>query len=545
MALFLGPVVAGLAGTLLPALGGLPPGLGAWRALIAAPELPRAVALSLATGVGGALGALLAAGLLTAGLHARPLFRALRPTLWPLLAVPHLATAVGLAFLLAPSGWAARLLAGPFGWERPPDLATVNDPAGLALMLGLVVKEAPFLTLALLAAAAQVDAPRQLRLARSLGYRPAEAWVKVLLPQLYPQIRLPIWAVLAYGLSVVDMAIVLGPATPPPLGPLLWRWLNDPDLGLRPTASAAALLLALIMLLVIALWHGGERLVARCSRRWLATGASRWLDPALRAAGSASAGLVVGLGVASLAGLLAWSLAGSWPFPAPLPTRWSLDAWARALADLARPLTTTLTVATGTAGLALILVVACLEHEAAHGMALRARVLRLAYLPLLVPQLAFLFGFAVLLAWLRLDGTPLAVAWAHLVFVLPYVLLMLRDPWLALDARYARTARALGRGPWSVLLRVKLPLLLRPTLLALAIGVAVSVAQYLATLFAGGGRVATLATETLALALAGDRRTAAVSGLLLAVVPVAALALATGIPAWRARHRRGLRPHGP
>ena len=77
---------------------------------------------------------------LVAGLHARPVFRLLRPTLWPLLAVPHLATAVGLAFLLAPSGWPARLLALPLGWDRPPDLATVNDPAGLALTLGLLFR---------------------------------------------------------------------------------------------------------------------------------------------------------------------------------------------------------------------------------------------------------------------------------------------------------------------------------------------------------------------------------------------------------------------
>ena len=47
-----------------------------------------------------------------------------------LLAVPHLASAIGTAFLLAPSGWLARL-ASPWltGWERPPDLLTVNDPS--------------------------------------------------------------------------------------------------------------------------------------------------------------------------------------------------------------------------------------------------------------------------------------------------------------------------------------------------------------------------------------------------------------------------------
>ena len=34
---------------------------------------------------------------------------------------------------------------------------------------------------------------------------------------------------LAYGLSVVDMAMILGPNTPPTLAVLIWRWLADPD----------------------------------------------------------------------------------------------------------------------------------------------------------------------------------------------------------------------------------------------------------------------------------------------------------------------------
>ena len=43
-------------------------------------------------------------------------------------------------------------------------------------------------------------------------------------------------------------------------------------------------------------------------------------------------------------------------------------------------------------------------------------------------------------------------------------------------------------------------MLLRPLLIALAVGFAVSVAQYLPTLFAGGGRFSTLTTEALSLA---------------------------------------------
>ena len=53
---------------------------------------------------------------------------------------------------------------------------------------------------------------------------------------------------------------------------------------------------------------------------------------------------------------------------------------------------------------------------------------------------------------------------------------------------------------------MKLPMLLRPMATAAAIGFAVSVAQYLPTLFIGAGRVATLTTEAVTLSSGADRR---------------------------------------
>ena len=117
-----------------------------------------------------------------------------------------------------------------------------------------------------------------------------------------------------------------------------------------------------------------------------------------------------------------------------------------------------------------------------------------------------MFGVQVLLVWADLDGSWLGLIWTHLMFVLPYVFLTLADPYRSLDPRYARSALALGRSPFAVWTRIKLVMLLRPLLIALAVGFAVSVAQYVPTLFAGGGRFSTLTTEALTLAAGGDRR---------------------------------------
>jgi putative thiamine transport system permease protein len=143
---------------------------------------------------------------------------------------------------------------------------------------------------------------------------------------------------------------------------------------------------------------------------------------------------------------------------------------------------------------------------------------------------------------LGLDGGWLALVWSHLLFVLPYVFLALAEPYRSLDPRYGRAARCLGAGPERLFWRVRLPMLLRPLLFAAAVGFAVSVAQYLPTLFAGAGRFATLTTEAVALSAGGDRRVLAVYAFLQALLPLLAFLAAAALPAWLFRQRRGMRP---
>ena len=108
-------------------------------------------------------------------------------------------------------------------------------------------------------------------------------------------------------------------------------------------------------------------------------------------------------------------------------------------------------------------------------------------------------GVQVLLLGLGLGGGWLPMTSAHTLFVFPYVLLALADPWARLDPRYERVGPLPGAGPWRVLVRVRLPLLMPALAFAAALGVAVSLSLYLPTVLMGGGRIATLATEAIAL----------------------------------------------
>lgn len=526
--LVLVPTAAGLLGTILPAFGRLPAlgreefGLGPWRELWASPGLGRAVLLTLWSGVGSTLLALLLALAIAATLHGRPGERRLRALLPALLAVPHAASAVGFAFLLAPSGFLARLVAPLLGLERPPDLATVQDPWAVSLTLALALREAPFLLLVILAAADRPGLDHRLAAARSLGRPPVAAWLEVVLPELWPTLRLPIVAVLAYGLSAVEMALVLGPTAPPTLAVLILRGMSDPDLDRRLVASAAALLLLGLALLAILALRLAEALVARCRR------APDALASALAVLGRLAAWLVPASALLGIALLLAWSLAASWRFPALLPSGPDLTAWRAALPLLGGVTAATALLGLASVALALPATIAALETE--RGTAAKA----LLWLPLLVPQIGFVFGLQVLWIQLGLAERPLGLVLAHVVMVLPYLWLMLRGPWARLDSRLRAAARCLGCGRLATLRRVVLPLLARPILAASAIGFSVSVAQYLVTLAAGGGRFSTLATETMALVAGGDRRRIGVAALLLALLPLlataAALALAEPAP---------------
>lgn len=147
----------------------------AWRALLDDPQWPRALAASLWTGLAATvLSVLCTAAILSRSFGARP-WPFLVRVLSPLLAMPHAAFAIGLAFLLAPSGWILRALS-PWatGFDAPPDWATTQDPWGLGLIAALVGKEVPFLLWVAASQMQRADAgprwSRELALARTMGY---------------------------------------------------------------------------------------------------------------------------------------------------------------------------------------------------------------------------------------------------------------------------------------------------------------------------------------------------------------------------------------
>lgn len=534
------PVAAGFLGTLMPAFWHDARG---FHALWAWNGLPRAFWLSLSTGVMATAGSLLITLIIVAGLYGSRGFSVIQHLLAPLLSVPHAAAALGLAFLISPSGWIARLFS-PWatGWQVPPDLLILNDPWGLSLTFGLIAKEVPFLLLMAIAALPQTDAQRRLLAAQSLGAGRVSGFIVGVLPALYAQLRLPVYAVLAYSMTAVDMAMILGPTLPHTLSVQIVIWMMDPTLSHQSTAAAAALVQLLTVLGALLLWRLAETLLHRLLVRWAEAGLrAPWADGIARRIGAALGLFLAGALFLALGGMALWSVAGLWGFPDPLPESLTLKTWIRSAPDLIESGEMTLRIALLATLAALMLVLACLEAEHRFGLVPGARALWILYLPLLVPQVAFLPGVQVVLLRAGADGTWLAVAAAHLIFVLPYVFLSLAPAFRAWDPRIALAGAALGAPPWRVFVRLRLPMLLRPILTAGAVGIAVSIGQYLPSLLIGGGRIETLTTEAVALSSGGNRRLIGAYALLQMLMPAMCFGLALMVPALAFRNRHGLR----
>lgn len=541
LALLILPVLGGLISVLLPAFGYAPVleqttfSLQGFNALWQTPGLTQMVTLSVATGLISTLLAFIITLMILAAFFNSPWLNRIQRLLSPILVIPHAAAAIAVGFLIAPSGMISRL-ASPWlsDWELAPNGMFPHDSFGISIILGLTLKELPFLLLMALGVLAQPELGKKLRqqhkVALNLGYCPMTAFFKVILPSLYPLLRLPLLAVLAYASASVEMPLILGPNTPPTLAVAIMHWFNDVDLNLRIKASAGALLQLAVTGGLLALWLGAEKAVKVLFSDSLTNGVREYGGFYWQKITVVLTTLVISFILLSLIGLVMWSVAGFWRFPDAMPEQFTLLHFKSALMQMSSPLFNTLAIGLVTTLFAIILTLLCLESEQLSDKPISRFTSLIIYLPLLVPSIAFLFGLVWIQQLVNNQAAFFNVVLTHLLFVLPYVFLSLASSYRRLDPRFAHVAASLGAAPCKVFFKVKLPQLFAPILIAAALGLAISFGQYLPTLLAGGGRIATITTEAVTLANGASRRTSAVYAIMQMALPLIGFILAWGLP---------------
>ncbi len=517
------PLLAALATVLTLAAPG-----EAWRGFLAHPQMPGGTWLALWTGTASILLALALAIVMAMAFHNTRVWQQLPLVTGAALAIPHLAFAIGFGILIMPSGVVARLLVGG---DTPPQWVTTQDPFGLSLIAVLVLKETPFLLLMLWSAMAQGDAARryekQIKAARSLGHGMGSVWLRVLLPQVLRRMLWPMVIVWVYGVTVVDLALVIGPTQPPTVAAVIWSDLNDADAATNRRGVAGALVLVAVLSMgAVFLWVAGH-LASPAVRNFMTRGSSQFSIP--RASGYVPAAALVLAYVAVLLVLLLLSVTPRWPYPDLIGSELNFASWQRL--DAA-PLLLSFGLAVATSIAAVVLVVLWFESVSPnHDRFLLA----LAIIALALPAITIAAGQYHLLLQLGLTGTGVGLFLVHLTPVLSYAFIVLSGPYRNFDDRFAAAARALGASRWRGWREVKAPLLKVPMLTSLAVGFSVSLVQFVPAQLAAAGRFSTLPMEAVALSSGGNRSLTATYALALVLPALAAFGLAAffGRPRWR------------
>ncbi|MDA9556468.1 thiamine ABC transporter permease [Vibrio sp.] len=441
----------------------------------------------------------------------------------PLLSMPHVAFAIGFAFLFSPTGLVAR------GAEQIADYASthsstidaallIKDPYALGLTLMLAIKEVPFLLLMSIPVLQQLNIEQIEKVSSSLGYSKAQTWWKCVFPQWLSKIRFPLLAVIAFAVSVVDVPLILGPTNPPTLAVLVWQWFSDPDLTLLPRAAAGAMVLFGLAVILINSVKIIEWLIVKRINHWQFSGRKGIALP-----GKTAFNAIAIIAALMLPILILWSFTHRWRFPDLLPSRYTSRFWEREWSSVFDVITTSLNLALMSATIALVLALIAHEYRIKHKLHLPGFVIAI---PMLVPQLSLLFGMQITSLYVDSSAYWVWVIWAHVFFTFPYVYLALDGPWRSFNDGYTRASLSLGKSPLYTWWMVKLPTLLPAVLFAFAIGMSVSLSQYLPTLALGAGRITTITTEAVALTSGHDRRLTAIYALFQAALPLIFFALA-------------------
>jgi len=566
MILFCVTIVAGLIGTILPSLNYLPVightkiSLSVWFDFFSYPGIQTSILVTIFSGITASFVVVILAFLFISVSHGNALWKFFEKILSPVLSIPHAAFAVGFGFLVAPSGWLIRLVSPLLtGFNTPPDWILLNDPVGISLTIALVIKEFPFLIMVTMGAMGQLDIKKTLFVGRALGYKKEQIWLKILIPRLYPHLRLSIFAVIAYSLSVVDMAILLGPNAPSSLSVLILKWFNDPDVNFKLLASAGSLFLFFIVLLSIFFVYLLERSARVVLQPWITNGNRRSFVALFKPMISFAGICIIIFTIISSVILVIWSFSWQWRFPDFLPATWTLKFWAKGLVSSFDPVMTTLFTGVASAFFGLLLTIGCLEYDVNSKKNQTSQnqiqqnktrqnkaknytkyIHYFLYLPLLVPQITFMAGIQLLLVIMKMDGYWITLMGSHMLFVLPYMFIALSAIYLSFDKRVTDQAILLGRSYTRVLFTIKLPMLLKPILFSFAIGFSVSVAQYIPTMLVGAGRFSTITTEVVNIASGSDRRIMAVYALIQQSLPLIMFAMAIIIPKVLYYNRKGM-----
>jgi putative spermidine/putrescine transport system permease protein len=226
-------------------------GIDHYARLLADPEFVASLFLTMRVAALSTLLAAVGGVLLALGVRQSALWHSM--LLQIPIAMPHLAFAVTMLFVLAPSGLIARSLRAVGIPLEPANFpVVVQDSFGWGIILVYVLKEMPFLATLCLGALVRLE-PSLDDAARTLGASRWDILRRVTLPLILPVLAAGSAVAFAFVFSAFEVPYLMGRPFPAMLGVVAQRRFVSGDLADRPEALALAVVTSLAAALAIAI----------------------------------------------------------------------------------------------------------------------------------------------------------------------------------------------------------------------------------------------------------------------------------------------------
>ncbi len=506
------PILCGFLGFFLPSFNYLPIlgkgefSLNYFYISMNIPGIYKSILLSIFTGLVSTALALFFSQVILLYFFKTKIYNYLKIFISPLIALPHITMAIGLIFLLSPSGLLFRSVS-PWltGFDRPPNTYMFPDEYGFLLILGLMLKEIPFLVLVSLSALREFSSTKYFDLGKSFQHSSFSTWFILIFPIIYKKIRLVIFIIIAFSSSVVDMSLLLAPSTPSTLSVRILQIFQSSDMDSFFIASNLSLIQLFIIIILHTIWIFFERIFKLKFFYIVFIKITSFNSEFLKITILCFSVILFLLSFMGIICSVLWGFSENWYFPNFFPNDLNVDNFlifyyqnkSLILISIFIPFIVSLLSMSLT-----ILWVELLDYLNIT----KTQFEWIIYIPLFIPQISFLIGIQSFIIFFNFNSFLIPLIFVQLFYVIPYCFIILAPALREVKPDYIKVAASLGKNRIDRLFKIKIPLVLTSLLTSFAIGMIVSFALYVPVYFIGAGRVTTLTVEALNLALSGSKQ---------------------------------------
>ena len=506
------PIICGFLGFFLPSFNYLPIlgkgdfNLNYFYISMNIPGIYKSIILSIFTGLVSTILALFFSQVILLYLFKTKVYNFIKIIISPLIALPHITMAIGLIFLLSPSGLLLRSVS-PWltGFDRPPNSYIFPDEYGFLLILGLMLKEIPFLILVSLSALREFSSTKFFDLGKSFQHSSFSTWFLLIFPIIYKKIRLVVFIIIAFSASVVDMSLLLAPSTPSTLSVRILQIFQSSDMDSFFVASNLSLFQLLIIIVLFMIWIILEKIIKLKYFYIFFIKITSFKSEILKF-------LILCFGISvfllSFMGIICsilWGFSENWYFPNFFPNNLNIDNFSSFYGDHKSLIFISIFIPLIVSLLSTFLTITWVELLDYLNIK-KTQFEWIIFFPLFIPQISFLIGIQSFIIFFNYNSFLIPLIFVQLFYVIPYCFIILAPAIREVKSDYINIASSLGKNRIVRLFKIKIPLVLSSFMTSFAIGMIVSFAMYIPVYFIGAGRVTTLTVEALNLALSGSKQ---------------------------------------